>query len=527
MAQAESTAPVFRILALSGGGVRGLFQAKYLEKLEEHLGAPIHRHFDLIAGTSTGAINALVIASGSSPKVLVNLYRHHAPIIFSPRFLTGIREGPRYDNAKLREPLNEILGAMTLGDIETRILITATSVESFSSKVFSTLPGCGVVDSKLAAVDVALASAAAPTYFDPVSPTGDARSFVDGGLWANSPATVAVIYAHLFAQVPYDQMRLLTIGTGDFPEGSLRDHLIKLRPVSINAVQTIFEMMFASQVSFADECAVKLLGPNNVIRISCDLGAPIPLDDVNRALSELPPHADEQADTTAPAVKALLKSPVAEEVPQFQQADTAIKPVDPNEFAEASGLTAFYPSREYYKIWREECSSIDKYVSLAEHSLIMVSVNLMTGVPYDGLCDVIATKMKDAHDKYTVTLSLLNPGESDLMSVMARALDTTPETLAQNIRERLDMLKKFRDGLAANAKKRFDIRVHNSIPFGSGILIDHLTDKGRIQIETKPHRVPLSKSLGFEVTPGAPSGLYETLARSYDALLQEGNSIVN
>src|SRR4051812_28360760 len=56
---ASRTGKGFRILSLDGGGIRGVFPAALLARLEEHLEHPIGRYFDLIAGTSTGGIIAI------------------------------------------------------------------------------------------------------------------------------------------------------------------------------------------------------------------------------------------------------------------------------------------------------------------------------------------------------------------------------------------------------------------------------------------------------------------------------------
>ena len=74
--------PPFRILSLDGGGIRGVFPAAFLAKLEEHLNAPIGSYFDLIAGTSTGGIIAIGLGLGLSAKDILKLYEEQGPAIF-------------------------------------------------------------------------------------------------------------------------------------------------------------------------------------------------------------------------------------------------------------------------------------------------------------------------------------------------------------------------------------------------------------------------------------------------------------
>ena len=72
----------FRILALSGGGVRGVFQAVYLARLAKELGSPLQNHFDLIAGTSTGALIGLAVALNVALQRIVDFYSNEAPKVF-------------------------------------------------------------------------------------------------------------------------------------------------------------------------------------------------------------------------------------------------------------------------------------------------------------------------------------------------------------------------------------------------------------------------------------------------------------
>ncbi len=182
----------------------------------------------------------------------------------------------------------------------------------------------------------------------------------------------------------------------------------------------------------------------------------------------------------------------------------------------AAGLTAFYPSREYYNVYRAT-HNIDEYVSTAQSSIVMVSVNLMTGVPFDGLCEAL--------NRFTVLISLLDFRRPWLMQAMAPALDMRPSALANDIFESLEKLWKMKTGLPAATGKRFSIRLHHSIPLGSAILLDHANSNGRIQIETKVYKVSLRKSFAFEVGPSGASGFYNTLVSGYLNLIAEGQGV--
>src|SRR5688500_5321895 len=83
------TADRFQVLALSGGGFRGLYTAKVLADLETEIGGPIARHFDLIAGTSVGGILALAVAMEIPARRIVELFVEHGEEIFKKRLSLG------------------------------------------------------------------------------------------------------------------------------------------------------------------------------------------------------------------------------------------------------------------------------------------------------------------------------------------------------------------------------------------------------------------------------------------------------
>ncbi|MCI0722603.1 MAG: deaminase [Acidobacteria bacterium] len=193
-----------------------------------------------------------------------------------------------------------------------------------------------------------------------------------------------------------------------------------------------------------------------------------------------------------------------------------------------AGITAFYPSRDYYARLRHDAATIDRYVSTAERTLVMVSINLMTGLPFNDLCKAMERKLREKKGQFSATLSLLDPRRADLMSVVAPVLNSEPDELARAIRQSIRNLIRFKGSLPTAAQVRLDVRVHPVLPFGSAILLDHEHQNGRIQIETKPYKAGLQKSLAFEVARGrGSSGLYDVLCESYETLLRDGHSVVD
>jgi hypothetical protein len=190
-----------------------------------------------------------------------------------------------------------------------------------------------------------------------------------------------------------------------------------------------------------------------------------------------------------------------------------------------AGLTTFYPSRDYYSRFRQESATIDRYASTAQSTVVFVSINLMTGIPFHDLCMALKRKLTAPSSTFNVTISLLDPSRPELMAAIAPVLSKDPADLAETIRRSLRELARFKEELSRRARSRVEVRVHHAVPFGSAILIDHHLPNGRIQIETKPYKVGYQKSFAFEVMHTEPDCLYDVLAASYDALLRDGRPV--
>ncbi|HET7526538.1 MAG TPA: patatin-like phospholipase family protein, partial [Burkholderiaceae bacterium] len=175
--QASPRAQDFRILAVSGGGFLGLYAAGVLARLEAQVGEPLARRFDLIAGTSVGAILASALACEVPMANVVALIHRHGPEVFSPRELPSGAVarlvdlsrsvlGPKYSGAALRTALQEQLGDRTLADTLHPLVLPAVNVTRCVSKVFKSPHARGSRgDERVGLVDATLASCAAPVYF--------------------------------------------------------------------------------------------------------------------------------------------------------------------------------------------------------------------------------------------------------------------------------------------------------------------------------------------------------------------------
>jgi uncharacterized protein len=209
----------FHILALSGGGFRGLYTATVLKHLEEQLGAPLASRFDLICGTSAGGLLALGLAAEVPAADLQAMFQQQGSRIFNSRGRVrqalGTWTMAKHSAEGLRGVLQEQFSDMTIGDLKHRVLIPTVNYSKGSGQFFKTPHAPQFyLDHKHRLVDVGLATAAAPTYF-PLHQIGEEGVFADGGLVGNSPGFFGLHEAHHVLQVPRGPgcARVLAVGT--------------------------------------------------------------------------------------------------------------------------------------------------------------------------------------------------------------------------------------------------------------------------------------------------------------------------
>ncbi|MBL1376467.1 CBASS cGAMP-activated phospholipase [Zobellella iuensis] len=209
--------PTYHVLALSGGGYRGLYTATVLAELETVLGRPIASHFDLICGTSAGGMLALGLAAEIPAYELKALFEEQGRRIFGSRSLSrrllGFWLTAKHDSAGLREVLTERFQETTIGDLKHRVLVPAVNYSTGLGQFFKTPHHPSFeLDHRMKVVDVALATAAAPVYF-PLA-RNDRGVFADGGLVGNAPGLFGFHEVKTFLAPKQDVLvRVLSIGT--------------------------------------------------------------------------------------------------------------------------------------------------------------------------------------------------------------------------------------------------------------------------------------------------------------------------
>jgi predicted acylesterase/phospholipase RssA len=220
-----------RILAIDGGGLKGALPAALLAEIEERSGERVIDHFDLIAGTSTGGIIALGLAMGLSAGEVLSFYRDRGPEIFGQHLgaphgvvdwtrratskvgakLKGLVRS-KYSNQALTRALTDVFGERRLGEAKTRLIIPAFDSLTGGPYVFKTAHHTRFKsDYSRRVVDVALSTAAAPTYLPAHSFDGGTH-IIDGGIWANNPAGAAALEAATTLGWDMPGVRLLSLG---------------------------------------------------------------------------------------------------------------------------------------------------------------------------------------------------------------------------------------------------------------------------------------------------------------------------
>lgn len=258
----------FQVLALDGGGLKGIYSAAILAALEKDLQHSVLDHFDLITGTSTGGLIALGLGAGLTPVELVGFYSEIGPKVFPRRRgLMRARQlfAPKYDAAPLRGALTEILGDRILADSRKRLVIPSFNLGDEKVHVFKTPHHPRLKrDWRVPMVDIAMATAAAPTFFP--AHNIDHMRLIDGGVWANNPTSLGIAEAVSMFGVPLDSIRVFSLGT----TSDLKHRARRLDRGGIIAwarSSSILDVVLGGQSVGATNLARHLLGEEDVLRI--------------------------------------------------------------------------------------------------------------------------------------------------------------------------------------------------------------------------------------------------------------------
>lgn len=211
----------YRILALDGGGAKGFYTLGVLKEIEAMLECPLHEKFNLIFGTSTGAIIAALIALGIGVDEIHDLYKSHVPRIMASK-------GAAAKTSALQALAGEVFGNKSFDDVRTGLGIVATrwatekpmifkaSIEQSHGRRATFKPGFGV-----SIADAVQASCSAYPFFEKKIVTtsdGDKIELIDGGYCANNPTLFAIADATAAMKKGRNEIRVVNVGVGIYPE---------------------------------------------------------------------------------------------------------------------------------------------------------------------------------------------------------------------------------------------------------------------------------------------------------------------
>ncbi|GBU17764.1 MULTISPECIES: CBASS cGAMP-activated phospholipase [Methylobacterium] len=303
----------FRILTIDGGGIRGVFPAAYLAELEQRFvsGASIAEYFDMIAGTSTGGIIALALAYGLTAKEALAIYQDRGPRIFPSRQRLGVLARnlrwimrPKYNSAPLKNELLQVFGDAVLDAATTRLVIPSFEGRYGEPFIYKTPHHPDYQkDRHQRFAHVALHTTAAPSYFPGVEVDG--YIMLDGGVWANNPVMNAVVDALACFDIPRENVRVLSLGTGE-ATFTVNEQAKEGGAVTW-AWRRAFDAAARAQSKNALGQAYLLVGKPNVVRIDPpESDQAIQMDDVTRALRGLPLVARSLVEGSGHHVEALF-----------------------------------------------------------------------------------------------------------------------------------------------------------------------------------------------------------------------------
>ena len=277
-ASAESKAPTapFRILSLDGGGAKGFYTLGVLREIEAMIERPLCEGFDLVFGTSTGAIIAALIALGYLVEEIHTLYKVHVVSI--------MKQTSRAAKTQALADLGRRVFADTnFCDVKTRVGIVATnwgnerpmifkgSVEQAHGRVGSFVPGFGVPMR-----DAVQASCSAYPFFERTivqTSTGDRIELADGGYCANNPTLYAIADATQALGRALEDLRIVSVGVGVYPEPR-RSILSKMRWAKYVPSVQLLQKTLEINTQSMDQLRHILYGRAPTVRISNEYNKP-------------------------------------------------------------------------------------------------------------------------------------------------------------------------------------------------------------------------------------------------------------
>ena len=301
-----------RVLAIDGGGIRGLIPALVLTELERRAGRRTYEMFDLIAGTSTGGILACAVCAPDPLPAsdLVQLYTEEGPKIFDRSLFQRIRSADglldeKYDDAALDSALERFLEHKRLAETLPDLIVPSYDTALPGPYFFKTTKAKETPETDDFPLSVvARATSAAPTYFEALE-AGD-KALVDGGVFATNPAMCALAEVLNQEDLRPRDVVLLSLGCGQRTEKHSFDEIKDWGLVGW--ARPILDVVFDGVSDAVNYQLERVLSPDRYLRLQVELTlASDDLDDASEEnLARLRSQAEDLISTSSADLDALL-----------------------------------------------------------------------------------------------------------------------------------------------------------------------------------------------------------------------------
>ncbi|MCH1625714.1 CBASS cGAMP-activated phospholipase [Fredinandcohnia quinoae] len=272
-----------KMLCIDGGGIRGIFAIEILHAIEREYGQPVSELFDVIAGTSTGAIIAASVSLQIKMSDVLERYKVFSEKIFKRQATVGLFKSV-YSDKYLRRFIQKAFGDLLLSEIKKPLLIPAVDITHGKPFIHRSLDENST---PIKLWDAVLSSCSAPVYFPPNNINNNYLA-IDGGLWANNPSLVCVTEALSHFKKEVHEIQILSIGTGqqniDFMIEKEKEwgaeKWLPFRFPSLKMKPKLLDLaidLFSESVTY--HCQ-HLLG-DHYVRINGKLGEHVPFDDIH------------------------------------------------------------------------------------------------------------------------------------------------------------------------------------------------------------------------------------------------------
>ena len=272
----------FRILSIDGGGIKGIFTAYAIWRLEEEYDIKILDYFDMVVGTSTGALISAGLLLGRSGEDIYNQYADKENRIFSlEKTLTNRARSiffAGFEHSALENELISEFGNKKLSDLYNE---SGKKDFAFFSSNFTkakpiiytspSLKSSEMVRQDASIVEALRTSTAAPFYFEPFK-DDNGHLLLDGGLWANNPSLSAVALAASVYEFNINQIEVLSFGQ-TFTE-DLNFELVKGKNLIKNPMKNQFIQLLMSVLTLSINSQtemIKNLLDNSIYRYSPEI----------------------------------------------------------------------------------------------------------------------------------------------------------------------------------------------------------------------------------------------------------------